>query len=100
MLNLTPNAFSTATIILMLDSESHVATSAAVNPSVTTSVLSLKTSRKIGVKCATISLLSIVNPSSQLVGDRRHECFAWLVSVDCERPLGSAAVAIGNLLEA
>src|SRR5271169_1077221 len=99
MLNLTPNAFSTATIILMLDSESHVATSVAVSPSVTTSVSSLKTSRKIGVKRPAISLLSILNPCSQLVDDRREECLARLISLDRERPLGSAAFSIRNLLE-
>src|ERR1700722_16795027 len=99
MLNLALNAFSTATIILMFDSESHVATSSAFSPSVTTSVLSLKTSRKIGVKRATISALSILNLFSQFVDNWRHECSARLIGADRERPLGCAALAVRNLLE-
>src|SRR5271168_3702603 len=101
MLNLTLNALSTAMIILMLDSESHVGTSAAVMPSLTTRASLSKTSRNMGVKRETISFFSNSTPSSsQLVDDWRHECLARLIGVDRERPLGSAALALGDLLEA
>src|ERR1700719_4164810 len=57
-------------------------------------------SRRPAYSEKTLSCKKDARSSSKLVDGRRHECLARLIGVDRERPLGSAAVAVGDLLEA